>query len=97
MTWNNRKGRGTKYGSEHQKARKAYAARHHPWHPCTRCGRPLGPMSPALHLDHDEHGAYRGFSHGRCNVSAGSRKGARIRNAGTTPPRTTQGATQLDW
>lgn len=88
MTWSNGKGRGTKYGSAHQAARKRYAAAHQPWHPCTRCGHPLGPMGSHLHLDHDEHGGYRGFSHGtscptcgrKCNIRAGSQKGARIRN-----------------
>jgi hypothetical protein len=75
------KGRGTKYGAQHQAARKTYAAQHQPWHPCTRCRKPLGPMSPALHLDHAEDGTYLGFAHRACNIKAGSSKGARITNA----------------
>ncbi len=34
----------------HQKARKTWAARHRPTDPCARCGQPLGPMGPWLHL-----------------------------------------------
>ncbi len=80
MAFSNSKGRGTKYGTEHQRARKQYAAKHQPSDPCSRCHRPLGPMSPALHLDHAEHGGYLGFAHRKCNQSAGARKGARIVN-----------------
>ena len=88
MTWSNSKGRGTKYGTAHQAERKRRAKTHQPTDPCVRCGHPLGPMGPGLHLDHDEHGGYHGFSHGtpcpwckrRCNVSAGSSKAAKRRN-----------------
>lgn len=106
MTWSNGKGRGTKYGSQHQTARKQWAAKHQPWHPCARCGHPLGPMGPHLHLDHADDGlGYRGFSHGtacptcgkKCNIHAGSRKGARIRNAGRPVPRTPLPPTTLRW
>jgi hypothetical protein len=48
-------------------------------------------MGPWLHLDHAEHGGYLGFSHGlRCNVTAGSRKGARTVNAQRKATRTSR-------
>ena len=69
------------YGSQHQKARKAAAARHHPSDPCTRCHQPLGPMSPDLHLDHtDDRRGYLGFACADCNRKAGARKGNRVSN-----------------
>jgi hypothetical protein len=80
------KGRGDRYGSEHQRERRQRAARHTPADPCSRCGHPLGPMGHWLHLDHDEIGGYLGFSHGsrrcpvckrRCNLRAGAQKGQR--------------------
>lgn len=89
MSFARGKGRGSKYGAQHQAERRARAAGHQPTDPCVRCGHPLGPMGPHLHLDHAEHGGYLGFSHGgrcpicrkRCNVSAGASKGARTTNA----------------
>ncbi len=75
------KGRSSKYGAEHQAERRARAARHQATDPCVRCRRPLGPMSPRLHLDHNEHGGYLGFAHETCNRKAGAKKGARIVNA----------------
>jgi hypothetical protein len=38
-------------------------------------------MGRWLHLDHAEDGSYLGFSHERCNRSAGARKGAQTVNA----------------
>jgi hypothetical protein len=32
-----------------------------------------------LHLDHDEHGGYRGYSHAYCNTRAGAIKGNALR------------------
>lgn len=90
MAWSNSKGRGTKYGAEHLAARKVWLQQTTPASPCVRCGRPLGPSQRVdargrtiglWHLDHAENGGYLGFSHGSCNVSAGSSKGARIANA----------------
>jgi hypothetical protein len=38
-------------------------------------------MGPWLHYDHtDSRAGYLGFSHKRCNIRAGARKGARVRN-----------------
>lgn len=66
--------RGT--GHEHRKARAEWALRHDPSHLCVRCQRPLGPMGPWLHLDHNRNrDGYLGFAHGRCNVQAGAREG----------------------
>ena len=77
--------RGT--GHEHRKARAQWAQHHDPSHPCVRCGRPLGPMGPWLHLDHNRtRDGYLGFSHARCNVRAGAREG-----------RARQTATRLTW
>jgi hypothetical protein len=76
------------YGAEHKQARKQAAAAHHPSDPCSRCGRPLGPMGPWLHLDHTaDRTSYLGFSHGvPCNVTAGARAG-----------RARQNVTRLKW
>jgi hypothetical protein len=83
MTWSapkqSTKARG--YGPAHRKARAAAALRHSPSDPCARCGRPLGPMGPWLHWDHtDTRAGYLGFSHKRCNIRAGAKRGARTRN-----------------
>lgn len=76
------------YGRAHQQARRTAAAQHQPTDPCAICQHPLGPMSPALHYDHDtSRTGYRGFAHGakpcpvcrrRCNLSDGARR-AQIR------------------
>jgi hypothetical protein len=54
VTWSRTKPRSETHGNAHDQARKAYAANHHPADPCVRCGHPLGPMRPGLHLDHDD-------------------------------------------
>lgn len=84
------------YGTAHQKARAALAARHQPTDPCARCGHALGVMGPWLHLDHnDERTAYIGFSHGaipcpvcgrKCNLRAGAQVGKAKSSGGRTPP-----------
>ncbi len=102
MTWSKRP-RSPRYGAAWAKTREQWAARHEPWHTCTRCHHPLGPMGPGLHLDHDDHDDHdpnlvRGFAHGdpcpycnvRCNQSAGARKGSRIAN-------NRRRVTQLHW
>jgi hypothetical protein len=76
------------YGKQHQRARTQAAQHHHPSHPCARCGHPLGPMGPWLHLDHNDQGTgYIGFSHGRipcpvcgrkCNLTDGAIKAAQV-------------------
>jgi hypothetical protein len=86
MAFTKSKGRAAKYGAQHQAERRARAARHKHTDPCVRCKRPLGPMSPALHLDHDEHGGYLGFAHDDCNRKAGARKGARVANTRRAAP-----------
>jgi hypothetical protein len=75
------KARLPKYAWPHQRARATAARSHHPSHRCTRCGQPLGPMSRALHYDHDETGGYLGFAHARCNLRAGAAKGAATSHA----------------
>ena len=85
MAWDNARPRSRKYGlAKHRNERSDWARRHQPDDPCTRCGHPLGPMGPWLHLDHDDvlTDQVNGFAHGdpcpwcgvRCNVSAGARK-----------------------
>lgn len=64
------------YGYQHMQARRAAAARHHPSDPCTRCKRPLGPMGPWLHYDHNAtRDGYLGFAHATCNRRAGAHAG----------------------
>lgn len=75
------------YGTAHTAARRAWAARHQPTDLCVRCRRPLGPMGPHLHLDHNRtRTGYLGFAHAQCNRKAGSREG-----------RARQGASRLRW
>lgn len=84
MPWSNSRPRSAAYGTSHARARATAAAAHQPWHPCTRCGQSLGPMSPDLHLDHtDDRTRYAGFAHARCNIRAGARK---ARASQTTSP-----------
>jgi hypothetical protein len=69
------------YDLAHRKARQAAATRHQPTDPCVRCGRPLGPMGPWLHYDHnDSRTGWLGFAHARCNIRAGASAGARVAN-----------------
>ena len=72
MTWSRYKPRGASHGPSHAKARRLWAARHDPSHPCCRCGQALGPMGPWLHLDHHDldKTRYLGFSHAACNLRA---------------------------
>src|SRR4051794_38428244 len=64
----------SKYGAEHRRARRAWLP--YAWgKPCARCGRPML-ASQRLHLDHADDGlSYIGFSHAKCNTSAGARLG----------------------
>lgn len=80
MPWSNKRPAPATSESEwvHRKARAEWAKRHHPADPCARCRRPLGPMGPWLHLDHNHaRDGYLGFSHGKCNTSAGAKEGRR--------------------
>lgn len=74
------------YGADHKKARAAAAQDHKPSDLCARCHKPLGPMSPALHYDHNgARTGYLGFSHARCNSRAGSREGRRRQSTKPMP------------
>lgn len=88
MPWSNARPSSAEYGAAWARTRKQWAARHQPWHTCTRCGHTLGPMGPHLHLDHDDHDRtiVLGFAHARCNLRAGARAG-----------RAKQNVTQLRW
>ena len=91
MPWSNAAPRSTIHGTAHANERKARAAVHDPYDPCVRCGHPLGPMGPHLHLDHHDHdkARYLGFSHGRrcpvcgksCNLRAAALKANANRKA----------------
>lgn len=87
MPWKTTRPSGTTsrgYGSAHVKARAEWAARHDERDPCTRCGQPLGPMGPRLHLDHNRaRDGYLGFAHARCNVKAGAKEGRARQTAST--------------
>jgi hypothetical protein len=64
-----------KYGPAHQKRRAATIEEAY-YTPCVRCGAVMLPTQE-LHLDHVDGGGaddYLGFSHARCNESAGSRR-----------------------
>lgn len=66
------------YGPEHRKARAQAALAHRPTDPCARCRKPLGPMGPRLHYDHNgQRNGYLGFSHAACNRRAGAKVGNR--------------------
>lgn len=81
MPWSRSRPRSSSYDYAHVKARKAWAARHDPADPCTRCGHPLGAMGPGLHLDHSpDRTYYLGFAHARCNVRAGAKAGRARQN-----------------
>lgn len=86
--------KGGRYDRRHHVARAEAAKRHSPADLCARCGQPLGPISSALHYDHDERGGYLGFSHAACNLRAGARKGNRLQAAALGhPTRPTRRAT----
>jgi hypothetical protein len=90
VPWSRSRPRSGRYGGSWPRIRQQWAARHQPWHTCTRCHHPLGPMGPNLHLDHDDYDptVVLGFAHGspcpwcrkRCNQSAGARKGRAMQN-----------------
>lgn len=97
MTWSRVKPRSATHGASHDKARKQWAAKHQPNDPCVRCGKPLGPMSPNLHLDHHDSDKtrYLGFAHKACNLRAAGQLG-RARQKAQRRGTTTQ-ATHLRW
>lgn len=65
------------YGTAHQKLRAALLPQAYGT-PCYRCGMPMLP-GQALHLDHtDNRTGYGGFSHAKCNLKAGARKGNKL-------------------
>lgn len=62
------------YGGTHQATRRAALPDAY-GRPCSRCGRPML-EGQALDLDHtDDRDGYRGFSHAKCNRSAGGKLG----------------------
>lgn len=76
MPWDTTRPKLNGYGRDHQAERRRRAQLHQPTDPCVRCGQPLGPMGPHLHLDHDDHDRrkYLGFAHRACNIRAGALK-----------------------
>ena len=90
MAWSNQ--RKALYGHAHTKARRAAAARHRPTDLCARCAMPLGPMSPALHYDHDDldKRRYIGFSHKTCNMRAATLQALQQQATHT-------GTTDIEW
>jgi len=84
--------RGDRYGTTYQRDRRALFAALPDVFTCCRCYKPAdkhakekpdkrGIIRSAIHLDHDEHGGYRGWAHNTCNRDAGAAKGGRIANA----------------
>ena len=68
-----------RHGHEHRKLRDALAGSFVPGTACTRCREPIEDVADA-HLDHSDDGAgYRGWSHARCNASAGASRGNAMR------------------
>jgi hypothetical protein len=100
MTWSRVKQRSQVHDAAHDKARAAAAAMHHPSDPCVRCGRPLGPMGPALHYDHHDTDKtrYLGFSHRACNLRAAGQLGrARQKAARQASQATWLGIPDREW
>ncbi|GHD04243.1 hypothetical protein GCM10010313_20300 [Streptomyces violarus] len=83
--------RNRKYGSRHEALRRATIAQAY-GKPCCRCGNELTPGNvlgePELDHTDDDDGQYLGYSHSRCNRSAGARKG----NATPSPAQAAQRA-----
>ncbi len=80
-----------RYGWAHRRKRSAELADQH-GRPCYRCGRPMARWQ-RLHLDHLDGGGpndYAGWSHRRCNESAG----ARLARRPSPTPRSTR---SRDW
>ena len=62
--------RGTRYGRDHERARRRYLAAFVPGQPCAIGGEPLR-TNAKLHLAHNEAGTgYLGLAHGTCNLGA---------------------------
>jgi hypothetical protein len=72
---------GDRYGAQHRAIRAATVAQA-VGQPCARCREPIRP-GEAVDLDHadDGSGTYLGYSHRRCNSSAGASRGNRLRAA----------------
>lgn len=83
MAFSNGKGRGAKYGTEHQAERRARLAYVKPGHPCGYCGRPLPADTSTWHLPHNASGTgyLPGMWHRACNIREAAIRGARIVNA----------------
>lgn len=91
MTFARGKGRGAKYGSEHQAERRLRLTYIKPGDPCGYCGRPLPVNTSTWHLPHNTTGtAYLpGMWHRTCNQREAAIRGARIVNARRKAQRTT--------
>jgi hypothetical protein len=81
--------RGERYGPQYRRDRKRMFAALPDVFTCCRCYQPAskhakekpdkrGVIKSAIHLDHDEHGGYRGWACADCNRKAGASKGGRI-------------------
>ena len=72
---------GERYGSAHRQLRESTVAQA-VGKPCARCREPIR-AGDAVDLDHadDGSGTYLGYSHRRCNSSAGASRGNRLRAA----------------
>lgn len=84
MTFASGKGRGARYGAEHQaERRRRVLVTVFPGDPCGWCGRPLPKDTRTWHLPHrpDGLGYLPGMWHGACNIREGAQRGARIVNA----------------
>lgn len=83
VTFDNRKGRGTKYGAQHQAERKRRLSTVRPGDPCGYCGQPLPTNTSTWHLPHSPDGLtyLPGMWHTACNLREAAIRGARKTNA----------------
>lgn len=82
---------------EHRTERARRVAAHTPASPCSRCHRPLGPITSAWHLPHraDRQGYEPGLWCADCNRREAASRGARIANARRKVRRAS--TTRLTW
>lgn len=83
MAFSNRKGRGSKYGGDHQAERRLRLTYVKPGDPCGYCHRPLPRNTRSWHLPHNAAGTgyLPGMWHGTCNLTEAAIRGARKTNA----------------
>lgn len=83
MSFARGKGRGSKYGADHQTERRArVGVTVFPGDPCGYCLQPLPANTSTWHLPHNPSGtAYLpGMWHAACNIREAAQRGARIVN-----------------